>query len=230
MQVIGLDIKNIIELKNADIQHSDNIILENISLTIKEAEFSYLIGDSGSGKSSLLKTIYGDLPLIKGNGIVLDQDLKQLNYKNKYFFRRKMGMIFQSFNLINNWTVYQNLDYCMRALEWNEKDIRNARIKEVLYEIGIAKKINTRIFELSGGEQQRVAIGRALLNKPELLIADEPTGNLDINSSNELMYLLKKLATESQTAVLFATHDYKIIEKFPALTYMCKDKKLVFVD
>lgn len=230
MQVIGLDIKNIIELKNADIQHADNIILENISLTIKEAEFSYLIGDSGSGKSSLLKTIYGDLPLIKGTGIVLDQDLKQLNYKNKYFFRRKMGMIFQSFNLINNWTVYQNLDYCMRALEWNDKDIRNARIKEVLYEIGIAKKINTRIFELSGGEQQRVAIGRALLNKPELLIADEPTGNLDINSSNELMYLLKKLATESQTAVLFATHDYKIIEKFPALTYMCKDKKLVFVD
>lgn len=230
MQVIGLDIKNIIELKNADIQHAENIILENISLTIKEAEFSYLIGDSGSGKSSLLKTIYGDLPLIKGTGIVLDQDLKQLNYKNKYFFRRKMGMIFQSFNLINNWTVYQNLDYCMRALEWNEKDIRNARIKEVLYEIGIAKKINTRIFELSGGEQQRVAIGRALLNKPELLIADEPTGNLDINSSNELMYLLKKLATESQTAVLFATHDYKIIEKFPALTYMCKDKKLVFVD
>lgn len=230
MQVIGLDIKNIIELKNADIQHGDNIILENISLTIKEAEFSYLIGDSGSGKSSLLKTIYGDLSLIKGTGIVLDQDLKQLNYKNKYFFRRKMGMIFQSFNLINNWTVYQNLDYCMRALEWNEKDIRNDRIKEVLYEIGIAKKINTKIFELSGGEQQRVAIGRALLNKPELLIADEPTGNLDINSSNELMYLLKKLATESQTAVLFATHDYKIIEKFPALTYMCKDKKLVFVD
>ncbi len=230
MQVIGLDIKNIIELKNADIQHGDNIILENISLTIKEAEFSYLIGDSGSGKSSLLKTIYGDLPLIKGTGIVLDQDLKLLNYKNKYFFRRKMGMIFQSFNLINNWTVYQNLDYYMRALEWNEKDIRNERIKEVLYEIGIAKKINTKIFELSGGEQQRVAIGRALLNKPELLIADEPTGNLDINSSNELMYLLKKLATESQTAVLFATHDYKIIEKFPALTYMCKDKKLVFVD
>ncbi|MBK7096277.1 MAG: ATP-binding cassette domain-containing protein [Saprospiraceae bacterium] len=230
MLVIGLDIKNIIELKNANIQHEENIVLENINLVIKEAEFSYLVGDTGSGKSSLLKTIYGDLPLFKGYGLVLDQDLSELNYKNKYIFRRKMGMIFQNFNLINNWTVYQNLDYSLRALDWPDKEIRNKRIKEIVFEIGLAKKLNNKIFELSGGEQQRVAIGRALLNKPELLIADEPTGNLDINSTNELMYLLKRIATENQTAVLFATHDYKIIEKFPALTYLCKDRKLLFQD
>lgn len=230
MLVIGLDIKNIIELKNANIQHEENIVLENINLVIKEAEFSYLVGDTGSGKSSLLKTIYGDLPLFKGYGLVLDQDLSELNYKNKYIFRRKMGMIFQNFNLINNWTVYQNLDYSLRALDWPDKEIRNNRIKEIVFEIGLAKKLNNKIFELSGGEQQRVAIGRALLNKPELLIADEPTGNLDVNSTNELMYLLKRIATENQTAVLFATHDYKIIEKFPALTYLCKDRKLLFQD
>ena len=230
MDVIGLDIRNIIELKNANIQHGENIILENINLTIKEAEFSYLVGDTGSGKSSLLKTIYGDLPLQKGTGIVIEQNLADLNYKNKYIFRRKMGMIFQNFNLINSWTVYQNLDYSLRALDWPDKEIRHNRIREIVFEVGIAKKLQNKIYELSGGEQQRVAISRALLNKPELLIADEPTGNLDINSTNDLMYLIKKIATESQTAVLFATHDYKIIEKFPALTYLCKDKKLLFQD
>ena len=230
MQVIGLDIKNIIELKNADIKQGENVILENINLTIKEAEFSYLIGDTGSGKSSLLKTIYGDLPLQKGYGLVLEQDLSDLNYKNKFIFRRKLGMIFQNFNLINGWTVYQNLDYSLRALDWLDKEIRHNRVKETLFAVGLAKKMNNKIFELSGGEQQRVAIGRALLNKPALLIADEPTGNLDINSTNDLMYLIKRIATENQTAVLFATHDYKIIEKFPALTYLCKDKNLLFQD
>lgn len=230
MQVIGLDIKNVVDLRNATIQYDENIILENVNLTIKEAEFSYLVGDTGSGKSSLLKTIYGDLPLQKGNGIVMGQDLAELDYSNKYHFRRKMGMIFQSFNLINSWSVYQNLDYSLRALEWTDKDMRHNRIKEVLYQTALSKKINTRAYELSGGEQQRVAISRALLNNPGLLIADEPTGNLDRNSANELMYLIKKIANDSQTAVIFATHDNRIIEKFPALTYVCKDSKLLFQD
>lgn len=230
MQVIGLDIKNIVDIKNATIQYDENIILENVNLTIKEAEFSYLVGDSGSGKSSLLKTIYGDLPLLKGHGIVMEQNLAELDYTNKYHFRRKLGMIFQSFNLINSWTVYQNLDYSLRALEWTDKDVRHNRIKEVLFQTGLSKKINSRAYELSGGEQQRVAIGRAILNNPGLLIADEPTGNLDRNSANDLMYLIKKIATDSQTSVLFATHDYRIIEKFPALTYVCKDQQLLFQD
>lgn len=226
MELIGLNIKNVIELKNADIFQDKVLILESVNLNIKEAEFSYLIGNTGSGKSSLLKTIYGELPLKKGHGIVAGQDLKLLNYHNKYLFRRNLGMIFQQFNLIKGWNVYQNLDYCLRALDWEDKEIREKRIKEVVFDIGLAKKLSSKIFELSGGEQQRVAIARALLNKPQILIADEPTGSLDMNSADELMYLIKRVATVNQTAVIFATHDMRIVKKFPALTYICEDGKL----
>ena len=227
MEVIGLNIKNVIELKNADVFQGNNLVLNSVNLNIKEAEFSYLIGNTGSGKSSLLKTIYGELLLKKGHGIVAGQDLKLLNYENKYLFRRKLGMIFQQFNLIKGWNVFQNLDYCLRALDWEDKEIREKRIKEVVFEIGLAKKMSSKIFELSGGEQQRVAIARALLNKPQLLVADEPTGSLDMNSADELMYLIKRIATENQTAVIFATHDMRIVKKFPALTYICEDGKLI---
>ena len=230
MEIIGLNIKSVIDLKNAFIYHGDKLILEDVNLNIKEAEFSYLIGDTGSGKSSLLQTIYGDLPLKKGSGIVVDQDLTKLNYQTKHLFRRNLGMIFQQFNLIKPWTVFQNLDYALRALDWKDKKIRNDRIKEVVLDTGLQKKMNNKIHELSGGEQQRVAIARALLNRPQLLIADEPTGSLDRNSGDELMYLIKRIATENQTAVIFATHDLRIVEKFPALTYMCKDGKLLAID
>ncbi len=230
MEILGLNIKSVIDLKNADIYQGDKLILEDVNLNIKEAEFSYLIGDTGSGKSSLLQTIYGELPLKKGSGIVAGQDLTELKYKTKHLFRRNLGMIFQQFNLIKSWSVYQNLDYALRALEWTDKKIRESRIKEIILDTGLQKKINTKIFELSGGEQQRVAIARALLNRPQLLIADEPTGSLDRNSGDELMYLIKRIATENQTAVIFATHDLRIVEKFPALTYICKEGKLLSVD
>ena len=230
MDVLGLNIKNVISLKNADIYQGESLILQDVNLIIKEAEFAYLIGKTGSGKSSLLKTIYGDLPLKKGAGIVVDQDITKLKYDNKYLFRRKLGMIFQQFNLIKSWNVYQNLDYSLRALDWKEKEKRADRIKEVLSDIGLESKIKSKIFELSGGEQQRVAIARALLNKPRLIIADEPTGSLDMNSADELMYLIKKVASENQTAVIFATHDMRIVEKFPALTYMCEDGRLLSLD
>ncbi len=230
MDVLGLNIKNVISLKNADIYQGESLILQDVNLIIKEAEFAYLIGKTGSGKSSLLKTIYGDLPLKKGAGIVVDQDITKLKYDNKYLFRRKLGMIFQQFNLIKSWNVYQNLDYSLRALDWKEKEKRSNRIKEVLSDIGLESKIKSKIFELSGGEQQRVAIARALLNKPRLIIADEPTGSLDMNSADELMYLIKKVASENQTAVIFATHDMRIVEKFPALTYMCEDGRLLSLD
>jgi cell division transport system ATP-binding protein len=230
MEILGLNIKSVIDLKNADIFQGDKLILEDVNLNIKEAEFSYLIGDTGSGKSSLLQTIYGELPLKKGFGIVADQDLTKLKYKTKHLFRRNLGMIFQQFNLINSWTVYQNLDYALRALEWTDKKIRNTRIREIAFDTGLHKKLKSKVFELSGGEQQRVAIARALLNRPQLLIADEPTGSLDRNSGDELMYLIKRIATENQTAVIFATHDQRIVEKFPALTYMCKNGRLISAD
>jgi cell division transport system ATP-binding protein len=230
MEVLGLNIKNVVELKSADIYQGESLILHNVNLRIKEAEFTYLIGKTGSGKSSLLKTLYGELALKNGKGIVVDQDLTKLEYKNKHLFRRKLGMIFQNFNLIKSWNVYQNLDYALRALNWNDKEIRHDRIKEVIFDIGLQKKLKSSIYQLSGGEQQRVAIARALLNRPQLIIADEPTGSLDIESANELMYLIKRIASENQTAVIFATHDMGIVEKFPALTYICKDGELLSND
>ncbi len=230
MESLGLNIKNVISLKNADIFQGDSLILKDVNLNIKEAEFTYLIGKTGSGKSSLLKTIYGELPLKKGIGIVVGQDITELNYENKYLFRRKLGMVFQQFNLIKSWNVYQNLDYSLRALDWKDKEKRLVRIKEVLSDIALENKIRSKIFELSGGEQQRVAIARALLNKPQLIVADEPTGSLDMNSADELMYLIKRIASENQTAVIFATHDMRIVDKFPALTYICKDGKLISFD
>ncbi|HHH52422.1 MAG TPA: ATP-binding cassette domain-containing protein [Bacteroidetes bacterium] len=222
--------KTVIDLKNADIYQGENLILEQVNLNIREAEFSYLIGDTGSGKSSLLQTIYGELPLKKGTGTVAGFNLADLNYKNKHLFRRNLGMIFQQFHLIKSWNVYQNLDYALRALDWKDKKIRDTRIKEVILDIGLQKKLKSKILELSGGEQQRVAIARAILNRPQLLIADEPTGSLDRNSGDELMYLIKRIATESQTAVIFATHDMRIVEKFPALTYKCENGKLIGLD
>ena len=230
MKIQGLQIKNVVELKDVDVYQGDKLILEGVNLNIKEAEFVYLIGDTGSGKSSLLQTIYGELPLKKGRGIVTGQDLSKLTYQNKYLFRRNMGMIFQQFNLIKSWNVYQNLDYALRALDWKDKSKRHDRIKEVVRDTGLQDKINSPVYELSGGEQQRVAIARSLLNKPSLLIADEPTGSLDNNSADELMYLIQRLADENQMAVLFATHDMRIVDKFPALTYICKDGKLLAYD
>ena len=225
-----MQIKNVVELKNVDVFQGDKLILGDVNLNIKEAEFVYLIGDTGSGKSSLLQTIYGELPLKKGKGVVAGQDLSLLNYDNKHLFRRQLGMIFQQYNLIKSWNVYQNLDYALRALDWKDKEARDARIKEVVKDIGLQDKIDAGIYELSGGEQQRVAIARSLLNKPVLLIADEPTGSLDNNSADELMYLIQRLADDNQMAVLFATHDMRIVKKFPALTYLCKDGRLLAYD
>lgn len=219
--------EKMIHLQNASIGYANHEILTQVDIQLLQGEFCYLSGRTGSGKSSLLKTLYGELNLLDGEAKVLDTDLKTLNYKNKYLFRRKLGVIFQEFFLFKSWNVQENLDYILRALGWPDKGSRHDRIKEALIEVGLMKKIYSKIYELSGGEQQRVAIARAIINNPSLLIADEPTGNLDVDSADELMYLIQRISHKYGTAVLFATHDKRIIAKFPARMYKCDQGKLI---
>lgn len=222
-----MDVQKLVELRDVDIYQGSTKVLDKVNLTLIEGEFCYIVGSMGSGKSSLLKTIYGDLSIQSGQAKVVDQDLSDLNFKNKHVFRRMLGMIFQEYFLFKSWSVFNNLDYILRALGWHQKESRMERIKEVLIDVGLIKKIYDKVFELSGGEQQRVAIARAIINNPSLLIADEPTGNLDVQSADELMYLIKDISRKHRTAVLFATHDERIVQKFPARTYQCKDGMLV---
>lgn len=219
---------NIVKLSNADIRQQDGkIVLENINLTIGEGEFTYLIGKTGSGKSSLLKTIYAALPLEKGVGEVAGFDLKTINRSNIHLLRRKLGIVFQDFNLLTDRTVMENLLFVMRATGWTQESDMQARAQEVLKEVGLAHKTEAMPFELSGGEQQRVVIARALLNKPVLLIADEPTGNLDPETSDDVLVLMRNLAKQHNTSVICATHDYRILQNFPARIIRVQQGKLI---
>ncbi|MBC7776881.1 MAG: ATP-binding cassette domain-containing protein [Phycisphaerae bacterium] len=208
---------SIVKLNNADIRQADgSIILQNISLNIGEGEFTYLIGKTGSGKSSLLKTLYAALPLEHGSGEVSGFDLRSISRHNVHELRRKLGIVFQDFNLLTDRNVEENLRFVLRATGWNDPTKMNQRIGEVLAEVGLSGKRNAMPFELSGGEQQRVVIARALLNNPALLLADEPTGNLDPETSDDVLTLMRNLAKQHNTAVLCATHDYRILQNFPA--------------
>lgn len=201
--------------------------MRGVTMTISQGEFAYLIGKTGSGKSSLLKVLYGALPLREGKGEVAGFDLLQLDRKKTPFLRRKLGVVFQDFNLLSDRNVDQNLRFVLSATGWkNEQDIRN-RIEEVLAKVSLSDKLHSMPHELSGGEQQRVVIARALLNQPELIIADEPTGNLDPDTSDEILQLLRRLAQVNNTAVLVATHDYRIIENFPARIIRCIQGRIV---
>lgn len=219
---------SIVKISSADIRQTDaSTILQNISLDIGEGEFTYLIGKTGSGKSSLLKTIYAALPLETGSGEVAGFNLKEINRKNVHLLRRKLGIVFQDFNLLTDRNVEQNLVFVLRATGWdNEADIQN-RVTEVLAEVGLSGKRLSMPFELSGGEQQRVVIARALLNKPPLILADEPTGNLDPETSDDVLTLLRNLAKQHNTAVLCATHDYRILQNFPARIIRVQNGKLI---
>ena len=217
----------LLSLDGVSIFRGDQPVLSQVNLQLLRGEFCYLEGKTGSGKSSLLKTLYGELPLREGKAIVAGFDLSELNYKNKHLFRRKLGMIFQEYFLFNGWTVFENLEYILRALSWQNKDARRERIREVLLDTGLIKKIYSKAYELSGGEQQRLVIARAIINNPGLLIADEPTGNLDAGSADELMYLIKRISQKHQTTVLFATHDERIMKKFPARSYRCENGALL---
>ncbi len=217
----------IVNLSDVNVYQNQNLILSGINLKITKGEFVYLIGKTGSGKSSLLKTLYAALPLTHGKGTVAGFDLKTLNRKTIPLLRRKLGIVFQDFNLLSDRTVEQNLLFSLKAMGWKDKKKMQERIEELLEKVDLKGKNDKMPHAISGGEQQRVVVARALLNHPELIVADEPTGNLDPETSDDLLLLLRKLANENDTAVLFATHDYRILENFPARILRCLGGNIV---
>ena len=213
-------------LYGATLAQGDTPILSGVNLTLFRGEFTYLIGKTGSGKSTLLKTLYGAIPLAKGQGQVAGFDLQQLNRKKIPLLRRKLGMVFQDFMLLTDRTVAENLRFVLQATDWRNSQKMEARIREVLAQVQLPDAYHRMPWELSGGEQQRVAIARALLNYPELLIADEPTGNLDAETSREILRLMRHLSQQYNTAVLFATHDQLVMDAFPARVLACNGQQL----
>jgi len=208
--------ETILELRNANIYQGGNLILEGVNFSVQKGEFVYLVGKTGTGKSTLLKTLYGELPLKEGEGSVVGYDLRQLTWKTVPFLRRNMGVVFQDFQLLTDRNVNENLKFVLRAIGWKEEKLMNEKISDVLDKVGLRSKGFKMPYEMSGGEQQRVDIARALLNSPKLILADEPTGNLDPETSDEIMNLLIHIARDYGTAVVMATHDYIVIQKFPA--------------
>ena len=217
--------KPIVKLQHASIFQKEHLVLANVDLEVKHNEFIYLIGSTGSGKSSLLKTLYGDLPLKNGQGEVCGYDLRKLKDNDIPYLRRKMGIVFQDFQLLTDRSVNDNLLFVLKATGWKDKVKTERKIKEVLRKVGMGTKGFKMPYELSGGEQQRIAIARALLNDPDLILADEPTGNLDPGTSEEIMILLKQISDNGR-AILMATHDYSLILKFPNKTLKCEDSKV----
>ena len=217
---------SIIKLQNVDIFQQKHLVLSDVNLHIDKGDFIWLIGQTGSGKSSLLKVIYGDLSISTGQGHAGGYDLNKLASRDVPFLRRKLGIVFQDFQLLTDRTVEQNLHFVMKATGWNDKKLIAERIRDVLEKVGLRSKIKKMPHELSGGEQQRVVIARALLNDPEIILADEPTGNLDPDTSEEIVMLLKQISL-SGTAVVVATHDYHIIRTFPSRIVKCESGKVL---
>lgn len=215
----------VLRLKDASIYQRESLILSEINLEIKKGEFVYLIGKTGTGKSSFMKTLYGDLPLMEGEGSIVDYELKGLKERDIPFLRRKLGVVFQDFKLLNDRNVNENLLFVLKATGWQDPKAMDRKIEEVLTKVGMKTKGFKNPYQLSGGEQQRIAIARALLNDPELILADEPTGNLDPQTSVEVMEVLQQISKNGNT-ILMATHDYALLLKYPSKTLKCDGQRI----
>jgi cell division transport system ATP-binding protein len=208
--------ETIVKLQNVNIYQGSALILQDVNLEVKKGEFVYLVGKTGTGKSSLLKTLYGELPLREGEGEVAGHNLRNLTWKTVPFLRRNLGVVFQDFQLLTDRTVEENLRFVLKATGWKDESMMKAKMDDVLDKVGLKGKGFKMPYEMSGGEQQRVDIARALLNSPKLILADEPTGNLDPETTDEVMHLLSNLCKDFGAALIMATHDYNVIYKFPA--------------
>jgi cell division transport system ATP-binding protein len=217
--------QTVLSLKNVTIYQEKKVILSQVNLEVKEGEFLYIIGKTGTGKSSFMKTLYGDLPLTEGTGNIVGYDLVNLKENDIPFLRRKIGIVFQDFQLLHDRSVNKNMLFVLKATGWTDENEMQDKIDEVLEKVGLKGIANKMPHQLSGGEQQRVAIARALLNDPELILADEPTGNLDPQTSAEVLAVLKKINENGKT-VIMATHDYAVIMKFPSKTLKCEDNTI----
>ena len=217
---------SIIEYKNVDIHRKEHIVLKDVSFKIETGEFAYLIGKVGSGKSSLIKSLYAEVPVTSGEARIFDYDLRSIKRNQIPFLRRKIGIVFQDFQLLTDRNVYANLEFVLDATGWKDSSAKEQRIEEVLKQVGMSNKSYKMPHELSGGEQQRIVIARALLNSPELIIADEPTGNLDPETGEQIINHLYNIA-KSGTAVIVATHNLTMLDRFPGRVLRCEAKHLI---
>lgn len=217
--------ETVLQLQNASIYQGDSMVLSNVNIEMNKGDFVYLIGKTGSGKSSFMKTLYGDLQLTEGEGHIVDYNLRTLKEKDIPFLRRKLGIVFQDFKLLPDRTINNNLEFVLKATGWKDKTKIKERIEAVLDKVAMKTKGFKFPHELSGGEQQRIAIARALLNEPELILADEPTGNLDPQTSIEVMEVLREINKNGNT-ILMATHDYALLLKYPSKTLKCDENKV----
>lgn len=219
--------ETILELTNANIYQGNSLVLGDVNISVQKGEFVYLVGKTGTGKSSLLKTLYGELTLKEGDGTVVGYKLRDMTWKKIPFLRRNLGIVFQDFQLLTDRNVHDNLAFVLKATGWKDDKLIEEKIADVLDKVGLKTKGFKFPFELSGGEQQRVDVARALLNSPKLILADEPTGNLDPETSDEIMQLLFHICKDFGTAIVMATHDYRVISKFPARTIRTETGKVV---
>lgn len=224
---MNMENNQIISLKDVSISHEEGVVLRHVNFAMNQGEFVYLIGKSGAGKTSLLRALYAENPLEAGSGTVCGYDLTTLKRRQIPMLRRRLGIVFQNFRLLNDRNVYDNIAFVLRSIGWRKKNLIDDRIMEVLTAVGVADKADYQTYKLSEGERQRVGIARALVNTPELILADEPTGNLDPITSSEIMHLLTEINRKSGVSMLISTHDFMMMDKFPARVVCCEDGTLV---